>query len=679
MSLAARSLPTLAAAPTAAIASLSPLNIGWLLVSLALVTAPHALRLPLWIAPLAVAFALWRLHIARHGLAMPHKTALYLLSAASTAAVYLSYGDLLGRDAGVALLVVMLALKLLETTRLRDAMLLLLLGYFLVITNFLYSQSIPTALYMLVAVLAITATMVNFHHGGSARAARNTVRVAVLLLAQAAPLMLVLFVLFPRVPAPLWGTPQQTHGSTGLSDTMAPGSVSALSLSPATAFRVKFEDGLPPPSALYWRGPVLWHFDGRTWSAGRSESGESQARYTAKSAPIRYTVTLEPHQKPRLFALDLPASLPGQARLTDDFQIVADSAVQTRMRYQIASVLDYRAGLSAGDAELQRALQMPERSNPRARELAAELRAWGDDKDIVRAALTLFREQPFFYTLSPPRLGDQPVDEFLFDTRRGFCEHFASSFVFLMRGAGVPARVVTGYQGGELNPVDNYLVVRQADAHAWAEVWLRGQGWVRVDPTAAVSPLRIEQGVAAALPENDALMLPGIGAGNWLQPARLTWDAAGNGWNQWVLGYDASRQLQVLAGVGLGAASWRTMTIALIAIASAVTLVLGVVLLRQRRSLQRDPVISAYRKFCDKLAATGVARRDGEGPRDFATRAIVACPQDAIAIDAISKLYVEARYSASPDRASIDRLTLLVKRFKVQKRPPTDRLAPEAT
>lgn len=659
------------ATPAATIVSLSPLNIGWLLVSLALVTAPHALRLPLWIAPLAVAFALWRFHIARHGLAMPHKTALYLLSAASTAAVYLSYGDLLGRDAGVALLVVMLALKLLETTRLRDAMLLLLLGYFLVITNFLYSQSIPTALYMLLAVLAITATMVNFHHGGSARAARNTVRVAVLLLAQAAPLMLVLFVLFPRVSSPLWGTaPQQTEGSTGLSDTMAPGSVSNLSLSPATAFRVKFEDALPPPSALYWRGPVLWHFDGRTWTAGQSESGENQPRYTAKSAPIRYTVTLEPHQKARLFALDLPASLPGQARLTGDFQIIADSDVRTRLRYQMASVLDYRAGIDGDGEQLLRALQIPERSNPRTRELATELRALGKDEDIVRAALAMFREQPFFYTLSPPRLKDQPVDEFLFDTRRGFCEHFASSFVFLMRNAGVPARVVTGYQGGELNPVDNYLVVRQADAHAWAEVWLRGQGWVRVDPTAAVSPSRIENGITAALSESDVLMLPGVA--NWLQPARLTWDAAANGWNQWVLGYDASRQLQVLAGVGLGAASWRTMTMVLVAIASAITLVLGILLLRQQRSQHRDPVISAYRNFCRKLAATGISRRDGEGPRDFAARASVACPQDAAAIDAISKLYAEARYGASPDRASIDRLILLVRRFKIQKRPVPD-------
>lgn len=647
-------------------AALSLPNVSWLLISLALVAAPHALRLPLWIATLAVALAFWRWHIAHRGLALPRKATLFPLVAAVTAAVYVSYGNLLGRDAGVSLLVVMLALKLLETTRLRDAMLLLLLGYFLVITNFLYSQTVPTALYMLLAVLAITATMINFHHGPSPDAPRNTLRVAVLLLAQAAPLMLVLFILFPRVHGPLWGIQYEKSGSaTGLSDTMAPGSLSQLSLSQATAFRVKFESAPPSPSLRYWRGPVLWDFDGRTWSAGARQSAD-RARYTAKSAPLRYTVTIEPHGKAWLLALDLPAALPPNSHLTGDFQIVSDAPVSDRMRYEMASVLDYQASLDPPADELQRALQLPDSSNPRARALAQTLRERSDsDRGIVDAALALFRDQTFFYTLAPPRLGEQAVDEFLFDTRRGFCEHYASSFAFLMRAAGVPARVVTGYQGGEINPLDGYLVVRQADAHAWAEVWLLDRGWVRIDPTAAVSPLRIERGVTAAVPADDALALSGFGEQNWLQPVRFSWEAIANRWNQWVLGYDPARQLQVLAGVGLKSASWRTMTLALIATVAVISAALAAVLLRRYRAAPRDPVVSAYRTFCAKLGKSGVPRRPAEGPRDYAARAAEAFPQHAAAVGAISQLYVDLRYGALAERAAAERLTRLVRRLKV--------------
>ncbi|MBA2351353.1 MAG: transglutaminase TgpA family protein [Burkholderiales bacterium] len=656
--------------PATAIAAgpaLSLPDVSWLLVSLALVAAPHALRLPLWIAPLAAALAFWRWHIAHRGLALPRKLALVPLVVAVTASVYLSHGDLLGRDAGVSLLVMMLALKLLETTRPRDAMLMLLFGYFLVITNFLYSESVSTALYMLLGVVAITATMINFHHGPSPAALRNTLRIALLLVAQAAPLMLVLFILFPRVQGPLWGVQyDKSGGSTGLSDTMAPGSMSQLSLSRATAFRAKFETAPPAQYALYWRGPVLWDFDGRTWSGNARQESVADRSYVAKSVPLRYAVTLEPHGKTSMLALDLPIERPRDSKLTPDFQIIASAPVTTRMRYEMASVLDYHANVDASDDELRRALRLPDNSNPRARALAKTLRSDSDsDRDIVDAALALFRQQPFFYTLSPPLLGAQAVDEFLFDKRRGFCEHYASSFTFLMRAAGVPARVVTGYQGGEINPLDDYMVVRQADAHAWAEVWLLDRGWVRIDPTAAVAPSRVEQGVTAALPAEEAFVLANFSEQNWLRPARLTWDAAANSWNQWVLGYDPSRQLQVLSNIGLRGASWRTMAVVLIVVVSIIVLAMAAMLLRQHRAAPRDPVVSAYRTFCAKLAKGGFSRQPAEGPRDFAARVAEAKPEHAAAIAAISRLYIDLRYGVLAERAAAERLARLVKQLKI--------------
>jgi transglutaminase-like putative cysteine protease len=429
----------------------------------------------------------------------------------------------------------------------RDAMALIFLSCFILITNFLYSQSLPTALYMLVTLMVIMASWVHLHAPGIAIKPR--LRVAAVLLLQAIPLTLILFILFPRVPGPLWGLPQDAFARSGLDDTMSPGSVGRLALSDAVAFRVSYQGKPPPRSRMYWRGPVLWDFDGHNWTPGRATQGIAP-QFSATGRATAYSVTLEPHNKRWLFALDMPDSISVPARLTDDFQLLNSEPVNERLRYEARSRLDYHANLQESPSQLQRALQLPPTLNPRARQLATSWRA-DDDQAVVRRALDYLNEQNFYYTLEPPTLGRNSTDDFLFITRRGFCEHYASAFVFLMRAAGIPARVVTGYQGGEYNAYGNYHIVRQSDAHAWAEVWLTGQGWVRIDPTAAIAPERVERGLSAALTDNTALPFMSRNPPLWLRDLRLNWDALANQWNQRVLGYDSERQFAFLSRFGM--------------------------------------------------------------------------------------------------------------------------------
>jgi transglutaminase-like putative cysteine protease len=470
-----------------------------------------------------------------------------------------------------------------------------------------------------------------------------------MLVLQAAPLMLVLFVLFPRVQGPVFGFPQATSGGiTGLSESMSPGDLAYLGLSDEVAFRVDFHSAAPKPAELYWRGPVLWHFDGRTWRMGPS-AASGRAETPQGSDGVRYTVTLEPHHMRWLFAVDLPATLPAGASLTPDYQLLASRPIRVRERYEMTSHLQYRLGAVERPEALERGLRLPRSLNPRARELAQQLRAGAaSDREVVRAALSYFRTNLFFYTLTPPPLGLHSVDEFLFQTRRGFCEHYASSFAFLMRAAGVPARVVTGYQGGEINPLGGYLIVRQSEAHAWAEVWLEGTGWTRVDPTAAVSPARIEVGIAAAVPRSDPLPLSVRGDYPFITQLRYTLDSLTNSWNQWVLGYTPERQIRLLSRVGVDSPSWTSLTAMLVAGAGIVLLVLTAMTLLQLRRGRPDPVQRAYRAFCRKLARAGLVRGRSEGPLDFARRAGAARPQAAGAVQEITGLYLALRYGDAP-------------------------------
>jgi transglutaminase-like putative cysteine protease len=512
-----------------------------------------------------------------------------------------------------------------------------------------------------VVVMLAAQTMIYRQHAGLTAPLRLAGKMAL----QAIPVMLILFVLFPRIPGPLWGLPKDAYqGRTGLSEEMSPGSVSELSKSDEVAFRVRFVGPPPPPNQLYWRGPVLWNFDGRKWTLHAELPANKPIPFTPIGAAVEYAVVMEPSNRRWLLALDLPASLPPRTGMTPAFQLLRDQPVNEVYRYEVRSYPRYRTGdLTALDHS--RALRLPGRGNPQARELAAQWRERDPrPESLVNAALNLFREQPFYYTLTPPLLGTNSVDDFLFRSRQGFCEHYASTFVFLMRAAGVPARVVTGYQGGERNALGDYLIVRQADAHAWAEVWLAERGWVRVDPTAAVAPNRIQEGLYAAITDPDALpfrMRRG-GHSEWLRQLALSWDSLNNSWNEWVLAYGPDRQKELLSGLGFGPVDWGNMTIAMIVALSGFGLIFAG--LRWRNRLVRDPVARSWQRFCARLARCGLARGPHEGPLAFAERVAVQRPEWAAPVQEIGKLYSALRYGPVAPPVAVRQLQRLTRRFR---------------
>ncbi|TSA48531.1 MAG: DUF3488 domain-containing protein [Nitrosomonadales bacterium] len=622
-------------------------TLRWLLASLALVLALHIEHLPPWLTLLAIVLELWRYAIASRRLSLPSLRILLPLTLAGIIGILITYHGLFARSASVALLALMLALKTLETQNRRDVMLLVFLSYFLTVTSFLFSQSLTFGLFTALPVGALTITLIGVNHPNGDLSWRRKGRLAASMLGQAAPVMLALFLLFPRVPGPLWGVTQDSYtGITGLSDSMAPGSISQLGRSDAVAFRVVFQGTRPQPSTLYWRGLVFWHYDGRSWRPGDASHSLPQETMQAEGAALAYTVTLEPHNKNWLFLLDMPALAPAVGRLNHDYQVLSREPVRQRIRYDGTSYLHYTLSAELDDDALALALQLPLAGNPKARSLAQSWTASGATSEtIVQRALTMFHEQPFVYTLTPPLLRRDAMDEFLFGTRSGFCEHYAGSFVFLMRASGVPARVVTGYQGGEFNPAGNYLLVRQSDAHAWAEVWLEGRGWVRVDPTAAVSPQRVEAGVAAALPASEPLPIFSIAKREYpmLSNVYLLWDYANFGWNQWVLGYNQKRQMELLSRLAGSAVSWQDMAIGLMLAVSAVVLVISLALLRGGRN-NIDPAQRLYLRFLRKLARAGVTHPPQEGPLDLAQRAAHALPARAGIIRQICAVYAELRY-----------------------------------
>ena len=530
----------------------------WLFLCALATTLPHAGHLPSWLPALAGALFAWGVFLWYRRRQLPSQWLLAPLVAAACAGIFMEYRTLFGRDAGVAMLVLFMALKLLELRARRDAAIVIMLGYFLLLTHYFYSQSIPTGLWLIAALVCLTATLIRLF-GGAASRPLATLRYAGLLVLQALPFMLALYLLFPRVAGPLWGLPQDAFaGQTGLSDQMSPGSISQLVQNGEIAFRVRFAGAAPKQSQLYWRGPVLESYDGQRWQQ-RAIPGPAP-RIEDETTPVSYSLILEPHHQRWLLALDAPTRLPPDAALNSRLTVESKAPVNQRRMVELASALSYRFNREEDATTLRRNLALPAGRNPQTQALAATWRQ-ADNRPaaIVERALSYFRQEPFAYTLAPPLLDSRdPVDEFLFTSREGFCEHYAAAFVVLMRAAGIPARVVTGYQGGELNPLDGNLVVRQSDAHAWAEVWLADQGWQRVDPTAAISPARINTGIAAAARAGDPLPALVRLDNAWLRQLRYRWEAANNAWNLWVLGYNPGRQQELLSRLGLDP-DWRQM------------------------------------------------------------------------------------------------------------------------
>jgi len=637
-------------------------DLAWLTASLAVVIAPHMLRAPWWLTLLTLCLYGWRFYFMLTRAPLPSRWLVVAVAFIGMLGVWMEYRTLFGRQPGVILLMLFSGLKLLESRHHRDGAVAAFLGYFLIVTNLLYTQSIPTALAMCVGVFMITATLVGF--SAPQRAPRANLRTAALLLAHAAPAALALFVLFPRVQGPLWGLPQDAYaGMTGLSETMSPGTLSQLALSDAIAFRAEFEGDSPPQPLRYWRGPVLWDFDGRTWTAGIGYLVGFQPPQDGR-ATYHYSVVLEPHNHYWLFALETAAGLPERSRMTQDGQVLSLSPVRNRLRYDMVSVIDPARDPRESRGTLGRALRLPADYNRRTLALAAEWRApGGTDVDLLNRGLAFLRQGRFTYTLEPPILGADSVDEFFFDTKAGFCEHFASAFAVLMRAAGVPARVVTGYQGGDLNPVDRIITVRQSDAHAWTEVFLAGRGWVRIDPTAAAMPQRVDAGLARALPQNQALPLLMRPQMEWLRSVRYRWEAVAHKWNVWVLGYNPERQRELMLSLGMRDADWQKLTAVLFTFLGAMTIVLLAWSLR--RLARPDPVQKAWQAFCRKLAARGVVRSPHEGPRDYSTRAARALPGSRRPILRIAALYIALRYGGGASRPGTARLKRLVRQLEL--------------
>ena len=589
-----------------------------------LVLAPHFSYLPVGVSCAVLALLAWRGWITFAGHRLPPRWLLVSVAALAMAGIWFAYRTFLGRDAGVAMLALLLVLKLLEMHSKRDVFVVLFLSFFVILTNFFYSQSILTAVLMTAAVIALLTAQQSFQYTGSIPSLQKRLRLSGMIFGMAVPLMLVLFFLFPRIQGPLWGLPGDANGArTGLSDSMAPGTISSLAQSDEIAFRVKFYGPIPAQRALYWRAAVLNNFDGRSWTQQQqSPMLPSSLRIPPGSALTRYQVTLEPHGRRWLFALELPVQVPQLAGnnvvIADDFQLLAAQRIDSRVRYDVTSSTEFQMQPQAAPQQLANSLALPDGYNPLTAAFAKRLRETSNNnQQLVDTVLRYFRREPFSYTLEPPRLGRNTVDEFLFATRAGFCEHYAAAFVVLMRELQIPARVVTGYQGGEINPVDGYMEIRQSDAHAWAEVWIEPRGWVRIDPTAAVAPERIQHGQTGHAQRSLFGGLVDLSPARtaWLSGVRLNWDAMANSWNQWVLSYSPERQKSLIGALGMGQADWPKLTLLMFVAATLVLAIMMTPLLLNRQRM--DPVSAIYLRFCQRMARLGIVRAPWQGPRAF--------------------------------------------------------------
>jgi transglutaminase-like putative cysteine protease len=645
---------------------IEPRRLGWVLACLAIAILPHLDNVPLWVLMVTACSALWRLAASLRDWPLAPRWLRSLAAFIAVSLIAIEFRTLNGLDAGTALLVLMAGVKLIETRTARDLTVLLFIAYFLLFAAFLYRQSLPWLPYMLAATWLLTATLLRIHGSWSLLPKRASLGLTARMLVTALPVATLLFLFFPRLPGQFWALPASGDATTGLSDEMSPGDISDLSLDDTPAFRVRFDDEVPPPPAQrYWRGPVLHDFDGRAWRAGRSFLRPPTVEKRGQT--YRYTITLEPHNRRWLIALDMPTQWPqNRAQQAGDFLLYANDPISTVRSFRLESTTRYVAGLELSTYLRRIDLALPERGNERARALAQSLRLeQGSDEAVIAAVLRLFREQEFFYTLEPPGLASNAVDDFLFNTRRGFCEHFASAFTFLMRAAAVPARVVTGYQGGTINPFSGDMTVRQSDAHAWSEVWLEGRGWVRVDPTAAVAPDRIEQGLDAALPEGEPVPGRFIGRSRVLASLSFAWDAMNSFWNNQIVEFDAGNQAELLELVGLDDGDWRALGIAMALTLALFFAGMTVYLAWSYRPRPQDPARAVYDRVCDRFARLGLERRPDEGPRDYLERLAAARPELATDLDEVRRLYLALRYGPEATAKQMSRLRFVANRLRV--------------
>ncbi len=657
-------------------------SLMWMLLAQSVVMAPFAFYLPWFLVLAWLLVIIWRLQIYRGVWQLPSNAIKALLIASIAVGLWWYYRRFYGLEPMVSLLLGACLLKLLEVRSYREQVLVIFLGYLLVAMQFLFSQSILAGCNALIAVWLVTVALQSVHQPVGHNYPQRSLLLAGRLLLHALPLMLLMFVVMPRLGS-FWAVPNLQHAAkTGVSDTMAPGDITRLTRSADVAFRVTFNGAAPAVAQLYWRGLVLSAFDGRQWRQaeakdyldgpmvdwlmdGQRAEWLSRIHYGVKR--LDYSVIMEPTQQRWIYSLAAAEPrAPSQLGLTRDFRLISAEPIHQRLAYQVSSYLDYQFEVDPLPAwRKQHELQLPHGYNPQTLERAQQWFAEsGSEQAYIKRVLAYFAAT-FTYTLEPPALGMHSVDDFLWGSQRGFCEHFASSFVVLMRAAGIPARVVTGYQGGEFNQPDNYLIVRQYDAHAWAEVWLSGQGWVQIDPTAAVSPARVESGINSALTPLEAATLNPWQHFALLDHLQLQWDAINYSWQRSVLGYDSQRQTNLLIG-WLGQLTPQRM---LVLVMAGGGLFLGGAALHlywRRRSPPCPPELRSYRQFTRKLARRGLMRQSGEAPRAYLQRLQLSPlmrdkPALYIEASAITSLFEQVYYQDR--RALLEQLRIAVRTF----------------
>jgi len=620
-------------------------SLPWTLVALAFSLLPHVPFIPLWITGALIACALWRYSIEVRRKPVPPTLLRAALALICFLGVLGTYRTISGVGPGSALLAIMAALKLLETRHRRDQFVLLFIAIFLVMSALLREQYLWSLPYLVIGIVLIMTAWLRMS-ADTSETVRYSFRTSGRLFIYAAPLAIAMWIFFPRIATPFWSVPIDTSMAvSGLSDTMSPGDISSLSQSDAVAFRVRFDGRVPAPRDRYWRGLVLHRFDGRAWSGNREPVFATGARKNVdvSGEAVSYQVTLEPTRQHWVFALDIPYLWTLERTfLGPQQQLARMQPIDQRIAYDVVSYTEYRSDVDIDMNRLGWYLRLPATRNPRTTALAREMRASAvSDEAFIRAVLSKFNNEEYYYTLEPPPLGSDPVDRFLFETQQGFCEHYASAFAVMMRAAGIPARIVLGYQGGELNPVGGRLIVRQADAHAWTEVWLAGQGWRRVDPTAAVAPERVEVGRAGAMFDGSGAAWGLTAPSVLLHNLTLAWDAMNASWNEWILGYGPENQNRFMEWLGMDNPDWRKMMLSLIAIVIGLVVTISALLMLRYRPPPPDRAAVLYRRFVDR---TGLMPTVGETPSLFAVRVQKDSPLPAAAVQSITDTYLDARY-----------------------------------
>ncbi len=644
----------------------------FLLLSIGLITLPHINHIPLAVFVAFNSLLVWRFICIWKVNLLPNKWLLFILMIGAISLLYQQHHTFLGRDAGTSLFVIALGLKLLEINQTRDIYLVNYLAFIVATSQFLYQQSILMAVYILFVTCVLLATLVLINSQKPATIA--ALKTAVIIVFQALPLSIVLFVLFPRVEAPRWMLfNQQNSARTGLSDSLEPGAISQLGLSDELVFRAKFNAELPSQNKLYWRGPVYSYTDGKRWTEGKvSKKNAVVSKVDYKGYKYQYTLMMEPQDKEWVFALDMPSSFPKALKQNSQYQIITTEKNNQRAEYKFTSYTQYNTG-ELSDKAYKENVQLPVEPSAKLKKLVTTLNGFDQSAEsFIQNVLMHFKTENFHYTLRPPLMGDKPIETFLFESRYGFCSHYATAFVYLMRISGIPARVIGGYQGGEINQVGGFLEIRQANAHAWAEVWLKNKGWTRFDPTAAIAPERIEQDVNIDLQIatgiiNFSPMFSNSGkALSWMKQARQMWSNIDYSWQRWVINYSTENQTKFLSSLGIH--NIKSIVYWLMGSIGGISLVLAWIILKNKTTKLAEEV-RLYQMFCKKMAKVGLDKEVAETAQNYCHRIQLQRPDLSEQVAKITMIYTRLHYEKEPLDKDIKLLKTELAGFKVNINP----------